>query len=368
MDHSAVHFISQIFIILFVSVALGLLSQRFRQSLIMGYILAGVLLGPHTLGWIRDDFEIRQIAEIGLLFLMFSIGLEFSLKKLKTIRRVVFGAGSLQILATVAAGTGLGVLLGFSLPTGIFIGCVMSLSSTAVVSKELKDHAELDSPQGRLSMGILIFQDIAVIPMVIFLPILGTFDQALGQDLAWAGAKLTLFLLFAYVVGRYVFPTILRLIADTGSKELLVLTTLMLAFGMASASQWFGLSIVLGAFVAGILLSETEFNFQLRHIIFPFQEVFMSLFFISIGLLLDVNFLFTHFWQVLLLAIAIPLVNALVCSVVVLIFGYPLRVALFAALILAEIGEFSFVLIHVGATHQLITQEVYQLLLSFWQQ
>jgi len=365
MTHVDPSFFAQIALILAVSVALGLLSSRFRQSLIMGYILAGVVLGPYFLRLIRDYGEIKQIAEIGLLFLMFTIGLGFSLKKLKAMREMVFGAGALQVLVTVIAGALLARFFGFPLSTGIFIGCVMSLSSTAVVSKELTTHHELDSPQGRITLGILIFQDLAVIVMMVLLPLLklGTAASA-GSELFWAIGKAALFLIMIYSAGRFLFPTVLRFVMDIGGKELLILATMMLAFGTAAVGEYFGFSIVLGAFLAGVMLSETEFNFQIHQIIFPFREIFMSLFFVSIGLLLDPGFLFSHFWQVALLALAIPLVNVAVCLLVVLVFGYPLRVAIFSALILAGIGEFSFVLLQMGASHELISPEVYQLLLS----
>jgi len=365
MSHVNFSFFGEISLILFVSVALGLLSGRFRQSLIMGYILAGVILGPSVLGLIQDSSQIKQIAEIGLIFLMFTVGLEFSIKKLKTMREMVFGAGAFQVLATIAVGAGLSLFFGFPLAAGIFIGCVMSLSSTAVVSKELTAHRELDSPQGRISLGILIFQDLAVIVMMVLLPLLRFGNETGGGlELALALGKAGLFLALTYLAGRYIFPPLLRFVTEIGGKELLILATMMLVFGTAAAGQWFGFSMVLGAFVAGVLLSETEFNFQIHQIIFPFREIFMSLFFVSIGLLLNLEFLFSHWWQVALLTVAIPIVNTCVCLAVVLVFGYPLRVAIFSALVLAGIGEFSFVLLQMGASHSLITDEVYQLLLS----
>jgi CPA2 family monovalent cation:H+ antiporter-2 len=168
-EHS---YFSGLFLILFVAVGLGLLASRLKQSLIMGYILAGALLGPSGLRLIQNAANIQGVAEIGLVLLMFTIGLEFSYRKLRTMRRIIFGAGAFQILATIAVGTVLSMSFGLKLPVGIFIGCVMSLSSTSIVSKELMAHKELDSPQGRISIGIAIFQDLAVIPMMIFLPVL----------------------------------------------------------------------------------------------------------------------------------------------------------------------------------------------------
>jgi CPA2 family monovalent cation:H+ antiporter-2 len=357
-------YFTEVFLILFVSVALGLFSSHLKQSLIMGYILAGVLLGPHCLKLIRDVAEIKQIAELGLVFLMFTIGLEFSYRKIRTMQRIVLGAGFFQVLATITMGAALSLALGFSVTTAIFIGCVMSLSSTAIVSKELATHKELDSPQGRISIGIAIFQDLAVIPMMIFLPTLHSGSGQWGIELFHALWKTAVFLSAAFLTGRFIFPHILSFTVKLGGKELLTLATLMLVLGTATISQAFGLSMVLGAFIAGVMLSETEFNFEIHHLVAPFRELFMSLFFVSIGLLLNVAFLFSHFWQVALFATAILIANTAVCSLVVMIFGYPLRVAIFSALILAEIGEFSFVLIQMGASHRLVSEEVYQLLLS----
>jgi len=357
-------YFSQIFLILFIAIVFGILASHFKQSLVMGYILAGVLLGPGALGWIKDAEQIKQIAEIGLVLLMFTIGLEFSLKQLQTMRKLILGAGSLQVLATVLVGMLISRAFGFSWAVSVFIGCVMSLSSTAILSKELSSHNEIDSPQGRISIGIAIFQDIAVIPMMIFLPVFHSAANQLLSEFGNALFKSLLFLGAALVVGRYVFPNLLRFAISRGGKELLILTTFMMVFGTATASQWFGLSIALGAFVAGVLLSETEFNYEIHHLVFPFREVFMSLFFVSIGLLLDIHFLWTHLIPVVLLAAAILAVNTAVCLVVVLVFRYPLRIALFSALILAGIGEFSFVLIQMGLAHGLIEPKVYQLLLS----
>lgn len=364
MPHEIISYYGSITIILVVATALGFLATRFKQSLVTGYILAGVLLGPHVFKIIQDPVHIRKIAEIGLLLLLFTLGLEFSFTKLKSIRRIVFGAGTTQVVGTIAAGTLIALAFGFPLPTAIFIGCVISLSSTAVVSKELSTARELDSPQGRISIGILIFQDLAIIPMMIFLPVLQNVGAAVIGALAWAGLKAVVFLIAAYLVGRFVFPVILRKTTEIGGKELLILASFMLVFLSATVSQWFGLSMALGAFVAGALLAETEFNLQLHHLVTPFREIFMSLFFVSIGLLFNLPFLFTHLWEILLFVFVIGAINTLVCSIVVLAFGYPIRIAVFASLILAEIGEFSFILIQMGASNNLINEEVYQLLIS----
>jgi len=357
-------YFTDISLILFVAVALAFIASYFRQSLITGYILAGILVGPHALGWIEDIDQIRRIAEIGLIFLMFALGLEFSLKKLQSIKKVVFGAGTAQVVGTILVGAILSHLLGFSWTTGIFIGCVMSLSSTAVVTKELGSRREVDSPQGRISIGILIFQDLAVIPMMIFLPVMQSVGPAVFQDLALAGIKTIGFLGAAYVIGRFVLPVVLQRTMAVGGKELLVLATFMIVFVSASLSQWFGLSMALGAFVVGALLAETDFKYQIHHVVVPFREIFMSLFFVAIGLLFNIDFLLAHLWQIIPLAIAIPVINAIICSVVVLFFGYPLRIAIFSALVLAEMGEFSFILIQMGSSNNLISENVYQLLLS----
>jgi len=364
MEHEPISFFASIAVVLIASVILGFIAGRFKQSLITGYIIAGILLGPHVLGIIKDPEHIHKIAEIGLVLLLFTLGLEFSFEKLKSIRRIVFGAGVAQVGATIIIGALLSMAFGFSLAMGIFIGCVMSLSSTAVVSKELSTHRELDSPQGRISIGMLIFQDLAIIPMMIFLPVLQTVGPSVFGALAVAGLKVGIFLVLAFLVGRYVLPFFMRTIIEVGGKELLVLGTFALVFVAASFSQWFGLSMALGAFVTGVLISETEFNLQMHHIIVPFREIFMSLFFVSIGLLFNVDFFISHFHQTILLVAAILVVNAVICSIVVLAFGYPIRIAVFAALILAEIGEFSFVLIRTGAHHGLINEEAYQLLID----
>lgn len=350
----------EIVTILAAAIAVLLICNRLRIPAVVGFLLTGVLIGPSGLRLVADTERVELFAEIGVVFLLFSIGLEFSLERLKQIRRYFFLGGTVQALLT----TGLIVLLalpaGFSLSRAVFQGFLVTLSSTAIVLKLYADRRELDAPQGKILIGILLFQDFLIVPMIVLTPVLAGTVAASAASIAlrFAGALALVGLVFA--VARYLMPRLLRLMVRTRIREVLVLGALALCLGMALLTEALEFSLALGAFIAGIIISESEYSHQVVAEVTPFRDVFNSLFFISIGMLLEVPFALTHPLQVLILAGAILGVKAIAGGTAAVLLGFPQRIVTMVALALAQIGEFSFVLLRVGQEQGLLDRALYQ--------
>ncbi|HEX2035413.1 MAG TPA: cation:proton antiporter [Chloroflexota bacterium] len=342
----------------------GLVAQRLGQPAILGYLVAGVAIGPFTPGPTAELHSVQVLAEIGVAFLMFALGAEFSFTELRRMGRVAALGGALQIGGTMLLGPLLGHWLGLSLTQGIFLGGLLALSSTMVALKVLLSRGEVQSLHGRVTVGILIAQDLAVVPMVVVLPSLAVGGERLLLDLALAAAKAAGILIGAYVVGVRVVPWLLTRAAVTRSRELFLLAVVGLALGTALMTQFAGLSLAFGAFLAGMVVSESEYRIQVVAETLPLRDLFASLFFVSVGMLIDPLGLVAQAGPVTLVAGLVVLAKAAIVTVVVLTLGLPGRTALLAGLGLAQVGEFSFVLARVGVTAGAIPASIFDLTLA----
>jgi CPA2 family monovalent cation:H+ antiporter-2 len=329
------------------ALAVVLVLSRLRLPTIAGFIVAGVLLGPGGLGAVRDTDQVRHLAEIGVALLLFTIGLEFSLDELRRLGRILSVGGSLQVGLTTAVVAGLAVVAGTSAPKGVFLGFLIALSSTAIVLKGLAERGEVDAPHGKLIVGILLFQDLCVVPMMLLAPALagrGTGPEALLRPLLTAAAVVA----GALVLARLVVPRALHLVAATHRRDLFVLAVVLVGAGIAWVTSLVGLSLALGAFLAGVVLAGSEYGHQALAETLALRDIFTSLFFVSVGMLLDPGLIVAEAGPVLGLVAAVLVGKALVASLAGLAMRFPLRVAILAGLGLAQIGEFSFVLASLG--------------------
>ena len=335
------------------SVAGVVLFRSLRLPPMLGYLLVGVVIGPYGLAWAENNSATQGFAAFGVVFLMFSIGLEFSLPKLKAMRKTVFGLGLAQVFVTIlscllVAWLSARVLPAFwhiSWQAAFALGGAFSMSSTAIVSKRLVERLEIESPHGRQSFGILLFQDLALVPLLIIVPALAAKDEHLVQTLIFAVGKATLVLVLLLFFGKKLMRKWFKLVVQLRSQELFMLNLLLITLGAAWITERFGLSLALGAFVAGMLISETEYKYQVEEDIKSFRDVLLGLFFVTIGMLLNVSLVLQHWWVVLaLLVIPVTFKFGLV-AVLAKLFGNSTGVALRTGLALAQAGEFGFVLL-----------------------
>jgi monovalent cation:H+ antiporter-2, CPA2 family len=346
------------------AVAVLLICHQLRVAATVGFLVTGVLVGPQGLGLIGSGKEVELLTEIGVVLLLFTIGLEFSLGSLLRIKRYVFLGGALQVLFTIAASFLILRYLGLHANQAVFMGFLLSLSSTAIVLRILQERAEVDSPHGQVSLAILIFQDMIVIPMMIVTPYLagvGVETQGSFAGLILKGVGL---IGFAFVAAKWIVPAALYQIARTRSRELFSLSVLVICFAVAFLTHGLGLSLALGAFLAGLIISETEFTWETLGNIIPFRHVFTSLFFVSIGMLLDVGFLIDRPGTVVLVAVSVIALKWILASLTVSLLGFPLRTSVVCGLSLCQLGEFSFVLFLTGAGMGLLEKDLYQLFLD----
>lgn len=336
----------QILILLALSVVVVAGFRRFHLPPILAYLAAGLLAGPHGLEWIPDSQDTRFLAEFGVVFLMFTVGLEFSIPQLLALRGAVLGMGGAQVLLTTAAAALVAWLLGLSPAAAIVVGGILALSSTALVTKQLNEQLEIHSRHGRNAIGILLFQDLAVIPFLIIIPILASgSEQSMAGPLLLALVKGAAAFTIMFAVGHWLLRPLFREIAAAHSAELFVLTVLLVALAAAWGTHLAGLSFALGAFLAGVMLGETEFRHQIEADIRPFRDVLLGLFFITIGMLLDLGELALIWPWVLLVLLGIWLVKGALIVLVCRVSGSDWGVAGRTALVLAQGGEFGFALL-----------------------
>ncbi len=340
-------FLGEMVTLLVTSVVIAYLCYQIRLVSIVGFLLAGVLIGPSVLGLVRNETLIQNTAEIGVILLLFTIGIEFKLDQLRRIWRELLLGGGLQVGLTTLIVLGLSLLLGIDAQVAIFTGFLVALSSTAIVLNVLSDRQETDTVVGRLAVAMLIFQDLAIIGMVLLVPVLGgehgpPLDalRALGQALLVIGGVL--------VLARRVVPWLLERIAYTRRQELFLLTVVAICFGTAWLTSLFGISLALGAFLAGLVVSESPYSEHALSEIIPLKSLFNAIFFVSIGLLLDVSFVWRQPLLLATVVLGVLLIKLLATAAAALLLGYPMRVALAVGLTLAQIGEFSFVLAQAG--------------------
>ena len=344
----------------------GLLAALCRQPALLGYILGGMIVGPAGFGLIKELVQIETLAQFGVAFLLFALGVEFSLGELKKVQAIALGGGSLQIILTILVTTLVSLSVGWvtSPPQGVFLGGILSLSSTAVVLKCLMERNETETPHGQVMLGILVVQDLALGLMLAVLPALDKPPEVIGVAIGLALLKIGLFAAGAIAVGIWVMPQILRLLARTESRELFLLGVLTLCLGIALLTEHLGLSIEMGAFVAGLMISEVEYADQTLTYVEPLRDVFAALFFATIGMLIDPIFLWNNLELILELVCLVFLGKFLIITPLVRVFGYPLKTAIIAGLGLAQIGEFSFVLASEGQALGLVSRRVYLLILG----
>jgi CPA2 family monovalent cation:H+ antiporter-2 len=353
------------FVILFgLSIAVIFACTRLRIPAIVGFLLTGIIAGPSGLGLIDNVHEVEIMAEVGVILLLFTIGLELSLKELMALKKPVFVGGGLQVLATIVIVDVIAFAVGLRGGTVIFAGFLAALSSTAIVLKLLQDRAEMESPHGRIALSILIFQDLIIVPMMLLVPFLTGETAALGTTLLWLVLKTAGVLLLLYLLSRFVVHKLLMAVLRTRSRELFILALLAICLSVAWLTSWVGLSLSLGAFLAGLIVSETEYGLSALEGVLPFRDVFTSLFFISVGMLLDAGYLAANLPLVALFTVLILIGKTIIASAAAKALGFPLRTALLAGLALSQVGEFSFILAKAGLDHGLLPTEHYQLFLA----
>ena len=342
----------------------GLLMQRLRQPLILGYILAGVILGPHTGGLtITAVHDIERLAEIGVALLLFALGLEFSHKDLKPVKYIALIGTPVQMGLTIGLGLGIGKLMGWDLKTSVWFGAMISLSSTMVLLKTLMNQGWLGTLSSKVMIGMLIVQDLAIVPMVIVLPLMNDPSAGLAQ-LGQAGLKATIFLASMFLLGAKLLPWIMRHIARLGSRELFLLAIIAIGLGVGYATYLVGLSFAFGAFIAGMVLNESDYGHQALSDIIPLRDIFGLLFFASVGMLLDPRFLLHHFGTILLLVLLVGVGKGLIFAALAWVFRYGNVIPIAVGLGLFQIGEFSFVLAQIGMSTKSIDSELYNLILT----
>ncbi len=340
-----------------------ILFRRLMFPSIIGFLVTGILAGPYALGFIKNTHQVEQMAEIGVVLLLFTIGIELSLKELMRIRHLVLWGGGLQVVVTILAVATGGMLFGFGVRQALFFGFLVALSSTAILMKLLIDSGQADAPHGKMAMGILIFQDLCIVPLMLLTPLLGGGGDGI-RGMLIIGAKAIAVILAAHYGARFLVPWIFSQVVRTRSRELFILTIIFIGLGTAYLTALAGLSLALGAFIAGLAISESEYSHQALGDIIPFREAFISLFFISVGMLLNPAILLDHPLLVIFLVVSILVIKSLVTAGAALVLGVPMRIAIIAALSLAQIGEFSFVLSQAGVKFGLLTPEMYQIFLA----
>lgn len=340
-------FLTEVVVILVAGAAIAYVCSRFNLVPIVGFLLAGVIIGPNALGLVHDRELVDAAAEVGVILLLFTIGIEFSLEKLARIKRLIFGGGGLQVGLATLLTMGVLALFGVGWRAGLFTGFLVALSSTAIVLKLLGDRGETNETQGQVGLGLLIFQDLAIIVMVLLVPMLsGSGGSALG--IVWALAKAGVIIAAVLIFARRLMPKLLEMVARTCAPELFLLTVIAICFGTAYLTSFAGVSLSLGAFLAGLLVSESRFSEHALSEVMPLQILFSATFFVSVGMLLDLNFLVRNL-PLVFAAIAIVLtVKVITTGFSVLALGYKLPVAVASGLMLAQVGEFSFVLERAG--------------------
>ena len=356
--------LTSVLLLLTSSVLAVALFRALKLPAMLAYFFVGMLFGPFGFNFLPSTESGRHVAEFGIVFLMFSVGLEFSLPKLYAMRKTLFGLGGAQVVITLGVSMLVGWMAGLSLPTAFVIGGALTMSSTAIVSKILMERVDLNSRHGRLSIGILLFQDLAVIPILVLIPALGAHSGDLASILGLSLVKTVVLLFVLFKFGKVVINYWFELVAGQRSRELFIMNVLMVTLLLAAATKLAGLSYALGAFIAGMLISETRYRYQVESDIAPFRDILLGLFFISVGMLLDFHFMLGHIGLVLALLVGFVLFKALVIAVLTRLFGYETGVGIRTGIILAQAGEFSFVLLALGLEQNLIGGDELQIVLA----
>jgi monovalent cation:H+ antiporter-2, CPA2 family len=356
--------LKDIVVIFALSTLVNYLFTRIKVPTIIGYLLTGIIAGPHLFGLIRSPHEIEIMAEIGVVLLMFTIGIEFSLEHLFKIRKIVFLGGFLQVVLTTFITLLIVHAFHVAWKAALFTGFLTALSSTAVVLKILQERSELTSNYGRTVLGILIFQDIVLVPMLLFTPMLGGSDVGdKGQYLILMG-KAAFIITLIFIGNRWLMPRVLRAIAMSKNQELFIMSILLICLSVALLTASLGLSLAFGAFLAGLMVSESEYSHNAFGHLIPFKDTFSSFFFVSIGILLDLNYVSQHLMLVLLTVVVVILIKSSIAGITAFFLGHTFRGVIMVGIALSQIGEFSFILARMGMDYTIISEDIYQLFLA----
>ena len=342
----------------------GWVARRLGQPVLIGYLVAGFIIGPNTPGFVADRERVQQLAELGVALLMFGLGVEFSLMELLRVRRIVSIAGGIQIPLTIALGVVVGLLAGWSIQASFLLGGAFAISSSIVTLTWLLSRGEGDSPQAHVALGLGVVQDLALVPMIALLPVLSGNDSNLPIELFKSIAIATIALVLVIVLGTRFVPRILFSVARLESRELFLLIVILIALGTALASQKAGLSLALGAFLAGLVVSESEFDRQVLSEIIPLRDLFATLFFVSIGMLVDPQYIASHVPQVALFTLALVFGKMLIIGVALLTAGVSHTTATLVAVFMAQMGEFSFVLAGAGREEGVVNENQFSVILA----
>jgi monovalent cation:H+ antiporter-2, CPA2 family len=353
-----------VLILLATAVGVVVLFRQLRLPALIGYLLVGILIGPHALGWAADDEGTRDLAAFGVVFLMFSVGLEFSLPRLVTMRKAVFGLGAAQVLATTAVVLAIAVSTGLNWRAGLVLGGALAMSSTAILAKLLSERLELNAQHGRAILGVLLFQDLAVVPFLILTPSLAQPPEDLFPLLTYALLKAAVVLFVVLFVGQRLMRPWFHLVARQKSPELFMLNLLLFALGLAWLTGLAGLSLALGAFLAGMLISETEYRYQVEQDIRPFQDVLLGLFFVTVGMQLDPRQVVQYLPWVAVVLAALLLTKAVLVTALGRMLGLDASTAMRTGLGLCAAGEFGMVLLSQASALQLLNAQTSQIVLA----
>lgn len=356
--------LQDILILLGFSVVIVFFLQRLKLPSILGFLITGIIIGPYGLSLVHAVEQVEIISEIGVILLLFVIGMELSIKQLISIKKTVFIGGFIQVALTVIVSGLTYYLLGAAWNEALFVGFLFSLSSTAIVLTIFQDRNEISSPHARNALGILIFQDIIVVPMMLVAPIIAGQSTNVAMSVLSLLVKSAIVIIITIVSARYIVPKLMYAIAKTKSKELFLLTTITICFAVAFLTSEAGLSLALGAFLAGLIVSESEYSHQATSIILPFRELFTSFFFISVGMLLNLSFFINNILVILTILLAVFFVKSAIASIAVAVLRYPPRTVLLTGLALFQVGEFAFILSKVGIEYKLLTETTNQYFLA----
>ena len=357
---NGLNFFHQLIIILGFSIPVIYIFNKIKLPSIIGFLITGIIIGPFGLKLIQDIDGIQLMAEIGVAFLLFTIGIEIRLSRfLKHLSEILL-TGGLQILCTFIVGMIIGLTMQLSISQSIFIGFILVHSSSALILKILKDRDDEASPQGRISIGVILFQDMMVVPMMLLIPFLARESGPDALMIAWKLVKSILIIVVILVAARYVIPRVLERLVNTNMRDVLVIASVVITMGIAGITESLGLSLAIGAFLAGLALSDTDFTHQITSNISPFRDVFLSVFFVAFGMILNLDFLRENPGYIILISLIIIGIKATIVFGLVKLLKYPLRVALLSGVLLSQIGEFSFVLASQGFKNNIISNNIYQ--------
>lgn len=356
--------LKDVVIIFSLSTFVNLVFTKIKVPSIIGYLITGIVAGPYALALIQSLKEIELMAEIGIILLLFSIGLEFSLNHLLKIRKIVFWGGLLQLSTTAVITMVIVHAYDQTWGVALFIGLITALSSTAVVFKLLQDRSELTSNYGRTVLGILIFQDIVLVPLLLFVPLIGGEPLDFPFQALILVLKAVLIIGLVYVGNKWLMPRILRLIAHTKNQELFFMSILLVCLSVALLTAEFGMSLAFGAFLAGLMISESEYSHNVFGNIIPFKDTFSSFFFVSIGMLLDLDFVIENYFLVISTVLIVILLKMIIGMFCAFILGHTLKGTILVGIALSQVGEFSFILAEIGLDYQIISSFYFQLFLA----